>query len=119
MPSKSGNWWGFGSQVLYWVSQGESSTSAVEREAVAAVAVEVLLDVALMLVDVARLPVAVGPFRQHGRQPREPQEAAQAGGGRRVAEHVQAKRPGRRARRHADAVAEVELRAVAVGLEPE
>jgi hypothetical protein len=24
IPSKSGNWCGFGSQVLYWVSQGES-----------------------------------------------------------------------------------------------
>ena len=28
IPAKSGNWWGFGIQVLYCVSQGESITIA-------------------------------------------------------------------------------------------
>ncbi len=28
IPVKSGNWWGLGIQVLYCVSQGESSTTA-------------------------------------------------------------------------------------------
>ena len=74
----------------------------------------------LVLVDVAALPVPVGPLGQHRRAARPSREEARAAApaGRRVAEQVHAQRPGRRPRRHRDLVAEVEARAVALALEP-
>ena len=85
----------------------------VERNGVFRVAVEVGLDVALVLVDVAALPVPVGPLGQQRRQ-RAGQRAGTRAGARRAsgrAEQVQPQRPGGRARGDLDLVAEVELRA--------
>ena len=83
------------------------------------IAVEVHLDIALVLVDVARLPVPVGPLGQYCRQrARRAQEAAQARRRRAAAEQVQAQRPGRRPRGDLDLVAELEARAVPDRLEP-
>ena len=78
-------------------------------------AVEVVLHLGLVAVDVARLPEAVAPFGQHRRQPGAAQMAAQAGGGRRLGEQLDVQRAGRAARRHRRALgAEVEAHPVAV-----
>jgi hypothetical protein len=99
---------------------GRVDHDRVERERVAAVALEVVLHVALVLVDVARLPVSVGPLgQQRGEAVAEPQEAAQARRRRGVGEHVQPERARRRSGGDRHAVAEVELHAVAAGFDPE
>ena len=91
----------------------------VERNVVFRIALEVGLDVALVLVDVAALPVPVRPLGQQRRErARRAQERAQPRRRRARAEQVQPQRPGGGARGDLDLVAEVELRAVADGLEP-
>jgi len=50
----------------------------VERDRLALAAVDVVLDLGLVVVDVARLPEAVAPFGQQRRQPRRAQVAAEA-----------------------------------------
>ena len=91
----------------------------VERDAVPAAAVDVLLGVVLVRVDVARLPEAVAPRRQQRGQAGEAHVAAQAGDGRRVGEDVQAQRAGHAARRDPRRLVELEARAVGVGLAPQ
>ncbi len=91
----------------------------VERDAVPAAAVDVLLGVVLVLVDVARLPEPVGPVRQQRRETGEPEVVAQARDGRRVGEDVEPERPGGRARGHAGRLVELEARPVRVGLAPQ
>jgi hypothetical protein len=81
--------------------------------------VDVLLGVLLVRVDVARLPEAVAPRRQQGRQAGEADVAAQAGDGRRVGEDVQAQRARHAARRHAGRIVELEARAFGVRLAPQ
>jgi hypothetical protein len=86
---------------------------------VLAVAAPVGLDLLLVLVDVAALPVPVGPLGQHRRlRARRVEERAQPAGRRRLAEQVHPQRPGRHPRRHRDLVAEVEARTVALALQP-
>ena len=117
---KSVNWCGLGSHVLYCVSHGESSTTRVERDRVARAAMDVVLDVVLVRVDVARLPEAVAPLRQHRRQAARAQIAAQARRGGGVAEQRQPQRAGARARRDDRLlVAELEAHAVAVAVRPD
>ena len=119
IPAKSGNWCGLGSQVLYWVSHGESRTIASSGDVVPAAAVDVLLGVLLVRIDVARLPEAVAPVGQQGRQAGQAHVAAQAGDGRRVGEHVQAQRAGDATGGDAGRIVELEARAVGVGLAPQ
>jgi hypothetical protein len=91
----------------------------VERDAVPATAVDVLLGVVLMRVDVARLPEPIAPCRQQRGQAGEAHVAAQAGDGRRVGQDVQAQRAGHAARRDARGLVELEARAVGIGLAPQ
>ena len=91
----------------------------VERDAVPAAAMDVLLGVLLVRVDVARLPEAVAPGRQQRRQAGEAHVAAQARDGRRVGEDVQAQRAGHGARGDPRRLVELEARAVGVGLAPQ
>ena len=98
---------------------GRVDHHGVQRQRVALVALEVVGHVVLVLVDVSALPVPVAPLRQQRREPRQPQVAAQAGRRCRVADHVQAKLPRRRAGGDRHSVSEVELRAVPFRLEPE
>ena len=83
-PRDPGTGCGLKRQVLYWVSQGESITIASSGSACSQVALEVLEHVALVLVDVAALPVAVGPLGEQGREAGQAQVVAQPGGGGRV-----------------------------------
>ena len=67
---------------------GRVEHERVERDRVRRAAVEVVLDLGLVAVDVARLPEAVAPLRQHGRQARRAQMAAQARRRRRLREQL-------------------------------
>ncbi|MEA2218964.1 MAG: hypothetical protein QOJ35_1590 [Solirubrobacteraceae bacterium] len=92
----------------------------VERDVVAPAAVHVVLDVVLVRVDVARLPEAVAPLGQHGRQAARAQVAPQPRGGGGVGEQPQAQRAGVRAGGHDGLlVAELEAHAVAVAVGPD
>ena len=99
---------------------GRVDHDRVQRQLVVAVAAPVVADVVLVLVDVAALPVAVGPLRQHGRKaPGGRGECPKARGGGVVAEEVEAERAGRGSCRDRDVTAaEVELGSGSVGLEP-
>ena len=91
----------------------------VEGEVVVAVAAPVVLDVLLVLVDVAALPVAVGPLGHQRRQAGLAEERAQARGGRRACEEVDAQRAGARSDGDGDLVpSEIRLDAGPRGLDP-
>ena len=84
-----------------------------------AVALEVVDDVALVLVDVAALPVPVCPLGEQGRQPGQAQVVTQPRGRGGIGEQAQAQRPGRGALGDRDALAQVELQPGAPGLDPQ
>ena len=84
----------------------------------ACVALEVVLDVALVGVDVAALPVAVGPLGEEVGEAGEAQKRAQPRGRGRVGQEVQREHALGRARRDLDRGREVELDAGAVRLDP-
>ena len=98
---------------------GRVDHDRVERQVAVAVALAVVLDVALVVVDVAALPVPVCPLGQQPRHPRGAQVAAQPRGRARLAVEAQEQRARGAALPDRGPVAEVELEARAVGSRPD
>ncbi len=69
-------------------------TIASSGSACSTIAFEILEHLALVLVDVAALPVPVGPFGEQGREPGQAQVVTEPGGGCGIGQQVQAERPG-------------------------
>ena len=98
---------------------GRVDHDRVEGKVRLPVAAPVVLDVVLVLVDVAALPVAVGPLGHQAGQTGLAEEGAQPGRGRRAGEDVHAQRAGGRPDREGrDVPGQVRLDAGARGLDP-